>query len=397
MEQYLFGLVIGLAGAFLLGILFAYLVFKRHEDRLLKKVGIKPDYSLIVDRLVHGLGTLLVGDFDQTDRELALAAGLDPENLELYFIIAKLNRKSGKLNKSLKILENIIVREPNDNELVVRAFYEMALDYQSAGLVDKAATVLEQAININPKHALSVKLLTQVYEDLGMYVSALEFSSRFQKLSKENTGKQQAFYQMQIGRSFLQEGNLKEAKRCFQKSVSIDGETGIAKLELAEMLKADGQHKKAISLFKEIFSDDTLPFDYIFSHLNQSLAKKNWELTELEEVFETAGEKVQKHPLFVYFSLVHRDKYTAENKLDKMLSFLEAYPRAISVIPQIAELALVQNSLDNLQKFIKIVVQYKNQLFRDLYCCQVCGFEGCQLLVTCSKCGSQYSTRSTWK
>jgi tetratricopeptide (TPR) repeat protein len=89
----------------------------------------------------------------------------------------------------------------NQDPTADQAFVEMAKAYRTLEQWDQAAEALEKAIEINPGHAESYYILSQVYRKLGRLKESKQAMSNYQKLqpSKDNFLLQQA-----IGRNLRQ-------------------------------------------------------------------------------------------------------------------------------------------------------------------------------------------------
>jgi lipopolysaccharide biosynthesis regulator YciM len=115
-------------------------------------------------RSLEGLGFLLN---DETDRALEIFLKLaesEPEAHDVQFALAHLFRRRGELERSIRIHQNFIARPDLPRAFRVRALYELACDYLSAGLHDRAETLLKDIAEDPVYGVRALRRLQGIYE-----------------------------------------------------------------------------------------------------------------------------------------------------------------------------------------------------------------------------------------
>lgn len=125
-------------------------------------------YTLVLDKqqshiLAHNNLSIIYelnGDLDKCHQHLNTALTINPNFTDALCNKATLQFKQGYFNDSMTLLQNIIAHSPNCSE----AYYKIAVNYDIAGLVDKACENYEKTIEIQPEHLLANINLALIYQ-----------------------------------------------------------------------------------------------------------------------------------------------------------------------------------------------------------------------------------------
>jgi tetratricopeptide (TPR) repeat protein len=90
-------------------------------------------------------------DYDRALRELAVARERQPNNANLIFAVAAIQRRQGRLSESVANFERAVQLEPRSSY----ALYNLGETYQLVRKYDQAIEAFDKAININPDGELS--------------------------------------------------------------------------------------------------------------------------------------------------------------------------------------------------------------------------------------------------
>lgn len=102
---------------------------------------------------VRGLKFLLKEQPDRALEALTGAAEIDEDTLETHFALGQLFRKRGEVERAIRVHRDLIERPNLRREFREQAQFELAQDYLSAGLFDRAEALLAE-LRSSPKFGL---------------------------------------------------------------------------------------------------------------------------------------------------------------------------------------------------------------------------------------------------
>ncbi len=97
----------------------------------------------------RGLNFLLNEEQDKAIEAIIEVTKSNPETAELQFALGSLFRRKGQTDRAIRIHQSLSERADIKGEDRVSALYELALDYQKAGLLDYAEKILDDLIAAN--------------------------------------------------------------------------------------------------------------------------------------------------------------------------------------------------------------------------------------------------------
>ena len=128
-----------LALAFILVGLAAWFLCRRNGSA--RTVRLPRDYYVGLDHLINDR-------FDHAAEIFARMAEADGDAAEIQFALGSLFRRRGEVDRAIAIHSRL--REHGNTALADKAAFALALDYQSAGLMDRAERVLEDGLGEVP-------------------------------------------------------------------------------------------------------------------------------------------------------------------------------------------------------------------------------------------------------
>jgi lipopolysaccharide assembly protein B len=152
-----------LALAFILVGLAAYFLGRRNGAA--RTVRLPRDYY-------EGLDHLINDRFDHAAEIFARMAQADGDAAEIQFALGSLFRRRGEVDRAIAIHSRL--RDQGGGSLAERAAFELALDYQSAGLMDRAERVLEELAASGDYRRAALDHLVGIYEAQADWAKALK-------------------------------------------------------------------------------------------------------------------------------------------------------------------------------------------------------------------------------
>ncbi len=125
-------LLLGIISAFILGLIFGRMLRYRKEKRakLLTREGDKAFFK--------GIQYILSNDHDQAIEEFTKSVQVNSDTVETYVALGNLYRSRGDIDRAIRIRQNIILRVNLDEQIKLRALFDLGLDYRKGGFLNRA-------------------------------------------------------------------------------------------------------------------------------------------------------------------------------------------------------------------------------------------------------------------
>jgi lipopolysaccharide assembly protein B len=151
-----------------------------------------------------GLDHLINDRFDHAAAIFARMAEADGDAAEIQFALGSLFRRRGEVDRAIAIHSRL--RESVAAELRDKAAFALALDYHSAGLMDRAERVLEElAASREYRHAALEQLLS-IYEAQADWAKALKVFHELPPQMQLERGEVAAHYLCELAEQALLQG-----------------------------------------------------------------------------------------------------------------------------------------------------------------------------------------------
>ncbi|MBW2165448.1 MAG: tetratricopeptide repeat protein [Deltaproteobacteria bacterium] len=172
----------------------------------------------------------------------------DPENLYLQRELAIFYLMQKDNLKALKIVKNIIDKNPGDIEALIM----YGRIKQSLEQIDDAKKAYEKVIANDPAQKKIYLILGGIYMEEGDLGKAL-------KTYKQLVDKYPEFYAgyFFIGKIYAEHGKIVDAEKEFLKALDLEPDLEEVRFELIELYKSLGEEQKIIKTYKEILEIDS--------------------------------------------------------------------------------------------------------------------------------------------
>ena len=217
-----------------------------------------------------GLNYLLDGRPDGAVDAFIQALEVNSETLETHIALGNLLRKKGEVDRAIRIHQNLLARPSLPRGQVHLAHLELARDYISAGLLDRAERLLLDLVRESPEQRLaSQQHLLEIYQSEREWQSAIEVANELLPRrpllggavgADGETGQPVAvalshFY-CELAVQKLESGDLGSARSLLQQAIARDRQCVRASLMLGEVESRDGNFKKAVKALRNVRQQD---------------------------------------------------------------------------------------------------------------------------------------------
>jgi lipopolysaccharide biosynthesis regulator YciM len=152
---------------------------------------------------LRGLNYLLDQRPDKAIDIFVKLAEVDRETVELHLALGSLFRRRGEVERAIRIHQNLVARPGLDRIQRGFALYELAQDYNRAGLFDRAEDLLLELIEIEPGERRGLRGLLDIYQQEKDWAHCLEVAERLQRLSGRPMAVEVAQYHCELAEEAL--------------------------------------------------------------------------------------------------------------------------------------------------------------------------------------------------
>ncbi|MEM6545492.1 MAG: lipopolysaccharide assembly protein LapB [Pseudomonadota bacterium] len=347
----------------------------------------------------RGLNYLLDGRPDGAVDHFISALEVNSETLETHIALGNVLRRRGEVDRAIRIHQNLLAR-PNLSQAQIHiAHLELARDYVSAGLLDRAEKLLIDLVaESEEQREISCQHLIELYRSESEWTRAIEIaktllpkksllkgSSDPIHLPGQPIGVQLAHFYCEQAGACAASGQWNEARNLLEQALAVDPACVRASLDLGRLEASMGNHREAIKALRRVVDQDPGFLAEAIPALRESYAA----LEETSALSKFLKIKLEEHPSTPLTIAVAED-VLRERGHDAARQFL-------------AERLAESPSLRGLRRWIRLqdeavtaepdeTVSVLSVLLdrliaeRAAYCCGHCGFESKQLLWFCPGC-----------
>src|SRR5471032_1838443 len=173
-----------------------------------------------------GLNLLVASQIDLAVDELAKAASLNPDALEVHMILGNLYREKGQVGKAITVHQTMLQRPTLTRLEHAHVLLCLGLDYKRGGFVDRALEAFNEVLRLDPKNEYALVNLQKLQEEQHQWTDAYDTRQRLSKLADADEGPQNrailAFLENEIGLEAMRRKDYVEAARRFEGAIDLD-------------------------------------------------------------------------------------------------------------------------------------------------------------------------------
>jgi len=227
-----------LALAFILVGLATY--FLGHRRGAARTVRLPRDYYVGLDHLINDR-------FDHAAEIFARMAEADGDAAEIQFALGSLFRRRGEVDRAIAIHSRL--RNQGSTGLADKAAFALALDYQSAGLMDRAERVLEELAASREYRRTALDHLERIYEAQGDWAKALKVFHELPPPVQLERARVAAHYLCELAEHALLQGDSERARTLLRQARRHQAELPRADMLSARIAERAGDAGGALLLY----------------------------------------------------------------------------------------------------------------------------------------------------
>lgn len=354
-----------------------------------REKGTKAPIKKLPSAYFRGLNFLLNEQSDDAIAAFKSAIGTQSDSAEVQLSLGNLYRRRGEIEKATQLHENLLSVTRADQSLHALALYELAQDYQKAGVLDRAENLYLELIDSGFQTNAACTHLLQIYEQEKDWNHAISVIDNYMTSDPEPLRMRKSQYYCELAELSITEGSFKDATKFLHLASQSDSTNLRAIIQSGRIEAALGHHKQAMSLWKQVIEKNSLYVREVIEHIANAYRALNDEKGLNHYLSSVIDEhKSSKAMLLLTENIL---KSGGSEKAEETLAgWLRKNP-SISGLIKLLEIKLSSHSLSASQKRDLILLSgllesvIKSRL---AYQCRQCGFSGTHFYWHCPSCRS---------
>lgn len=334
---------------------------------------------------IKGVNYILSDAPDLAIEEFIKAVQINSDTIETYLALGNLFRSKGEVGRAIRIHQGIIVRPNIEPKLIIQAMYDLGLDYKKAGFINRAISQFEEVIQKDPKHLNAYKQLEALYEETGEWEKAYAIQEKISKIRGSNDSNILAHLLTEHGKSLLNNGDVKGARKAFKKAISIDPTCVDSYLHFGDLEVSEGHYSSAVKLWEKVM-DIKPQFTYLAYNRLEDVFFKMGKSNALEDMLRMRAGSGQGHYFTHLYLAKHlRKKAMPQEAIAELKKAMELNPNSPAIRTELIQVLLDQNNKEEALKEYEELIKLLTPGEKDFQC-QRCGFQSDSILWKCPQC-----------
>jgi lipopolysaccharide assembly protein B len=362
------------------------------------------DHSHAYPQYYKGLNYLLNDRPDSALDSFIEALEVNSETLETHLAVGNLMRRKGEVDRAIRIHQNLLSRPSISVVHLHQAHLELARDFISAGLLDRAERLLEDLLKEAPElREVSIGHLLEVYQDEREWQKAIDLAHQLvpkksllkaTKPADESITRALSHYCCELAELAIEKNDYHRARASLKQALGYDRDCVRASLLMADIESRTEHYSDAVRCLRKVRAQDpaflpqTLP---ILKSCYSKLGNDQGFQQYLRECLDTHPSATVMLALADYIENTESDK-AAVTFISREL---KRNP-SMRGLAKLIELHVV-NSDGRVKENLTLLQSLIEQLIdgQPLFQCNHCGFSGHQLHWMCPSCKHWGEVKST--
>jgi len=194
-----------------------------------------------------GLDHLINDRFDRAVEVFTRVAASNEDTAEIQFALGSLFRKRGEVDRAIAIHTRL--KDQGAPAIRDRAAFALALDFLSAGLMDRAERLFEELAASREHRRDALEHLLRIYEQQGDWANALKIFHELPADLQQERRSVAAHYLCELAEHALLQGEAERARALVRQARNHDATLPRAEILTARMMEAAGDTRGALERY----------------------------------------------------------------------------------------------------------------------------------------------------
>ena len=229
--------------AFLCGVQLALWFSARRRKGVQRKIS--EDYF-------KGLNFLLNEEPDKAIEVFIKAIEVDSETVELHLALGGLFRRKGQVDRATRVHQNLIARPHLSDEHRLQAIFELAQDYDHAGLLDRAENLYKELMDSPLYRKQAIEGLEKIYRREKEWRSAIDVILLHRRQDKPELNESLSQYWCELAEEAIAEAQFANADKYLRNASSVNKESARALLLKGDLAFALEDYSSAARYWQDL-------------------------------------------------------------------------------------------------------------------------------------------------
>lgn len=334
---------------------------------------------------MRGLNFLLNEQPDQAVETFVNSLEVNEQTLETHLALGRLFRKRGELDRATRVHQHLLEESALPEAAREDVELELARDYLTGGLFDRAELILQRMIEQESRHCVTAmhKLLS-IFEQEKDWNNALAVGERLVRRDP-SVAPVLAHYCCELASRMNRDDEYNAARRTLRRALAFDGHCARASLMQGRLEMSAGHWENALRAFKRLQRQDRVFFDEVLDDVERCYDALD---QESELVSFLARCSVEQPSTGVVLKLAERLRrsYGEKEASAFIAQYMKAHP-SVQGLQRIVEMNLVASEGET-REHLGILQRLTERLMAEQssYQCRHCGFQAQALHWQCPGC-----------
>lgn len=335
---------------------------------------------------LRGLNYLLEEKPDKAIDEFIRVLSVDTETVETHIALGSLFRRRGEVDRAIRIHQNLIARPQLNKVQRIQALYELAKDYLSAGVLDRAERLFIEVIESGLYITESMQHLLDIYQQEKSWENAIKVATKLALNDADKMLQVIAHYYCELACEAFISDDIGLAKSYLKKALSNDKHCVRAHMLIGETEVKAKRFKPALSAYKKIVALKPEYIGVVLPAIEQCYSQ----LKQQQRYGEFLEEYLQQRSDVAVVLARAKLLYNTDGANEAVAFIAQQLKNSPSMQTLIQFVEMSKTAADGLQ-YKQVLDQVSNALQSVLsheanFQCKQCGFTGKTLHWMCPSC-----------
>ncbi|MCH8497617.1 MAG: lipopolysaccharide assembly protein LapB [Marinobacter sp.] len=339
------------------------------------------DESSLRDRLQF----LFTNYSDQAVENFVESLPVNKDTVSLHLSIGAHFRNKGETDRATLIHQNLLARPDLPPRYSPQVTYELAMDYQAAGLLDRSESLLQQLLGSKDYSLKASTQLIDLYQQEREWEKARQVASSLSRgLPDPKFKKQIAYLTCELARDALRHDDRWTVQNLLKAALSHDKTCVRATFIQAEVQGRHGNHREVTGAFLRVFDQNPSFGPEAIDRL-MKYEREHGDISKLGKRLRKLYETWPSTSLLLALVEIVEHNEGRPAAIDFLREELEIRP-SVKGLLRLVEMAGYEKGMTTDEGRLVARIGHLILANRPVYRCDNCGFSGQQLHWLCPSC-----------